>query len=52
MEYWVIHPYEQYIQAYTLEDGKYGEMRLFSEEDEAYRPLFPDLKIPLTEIFD
>jgi Uma2 family endonuclease len=51
-EYWVIHPYEQYIQAYTLEGEKYGEMRLFSEEDEAELPLFSGLKIPLTEIFD
>ena len=52
LEYWIIHPSDQYIQAYTLENGKYGEMRLYSEDDEADLPLFPTLKIPLTEIFD
>jgi Uma2 family endonuclease len=51
-EYWIIHPSDQYIQAYTLEDGKYGEMRLYSEEDNAELSLFPKLIIPLTEIFD
>lgn len=51
-EYWIIHPSDQYIQAYTLEDGKYGEMRLYSEEDKAELSLFPKLLIPLTEIFD
>lgn len=52
-EYWIIHPSDQFIQAYTLGDhGKYGEMRLYTEEDRATAPIFPNLAVPLTEIFD
>lgn len=51
-EYWIVHPNEQYIQAYSLENGKYGEMRLYSEEDRATPPLFPNLQLPLPDIFE
>ena len=51
-EYWIVHPNDQYIQAYSLENGKYGEMRLYTEEDKAAAPLFPDLKLPLPDIFE
>ncbi|MBK9337551.1 MAG: Uma2 family endonuclease [Lewinellaceae bacterium] len=51
-EYWIVHPNDQYIQAYSLENGKYGEMRLYTEEDNAAAPLFPDLKLPLPDIFE
>jgi len=52
-EYWIVHPSDQFIQAYSLENnGKYGEMRLYSEEDSAELQLFPDFSAPLTKIFD
>lgn len=51
-EYWIVHPNEQYIQAYSLDNGKYGEMRLYTEEDHAMPPLFPNLQLPLPDIFE
>jgi Uma2 family endonuclease len=51
-EYWIIHAGDQYVQAYTLEDGAYGEMRLYTEDDFAELPLFPGFKIPVNEIFE
>lgn len=51
-EYWIVHPNEQYIQAYSLENSKYGEMRLYTEEDHAMPHLFPNLQLPLPDIFE
>jgi Uma2 family endonuclease len=51
-EYWIVHPNDLYIQAYSLENGKYGEMRLYTEEDQAVSPLYPNLKLPLPDIFE
>jgi Uma2 family endonuclease len=51
-EYWIIHAGDQYVQAYTLENGAYGEMRLYSEDDFAELPLFPGFQVQVSEIFE
>lgn len=55
-EYWIIHPFENYIQAYTLlPNGKFGNYRIFTDEDETQHvspDIFPDLTLHLPEIFE
>jgi Uma2 family endonuclease len=53
-EYWIVHPTEHLIQAYTLQpNGEYGHYRVFSEDEDhfATSDIFPELQIDLKEIF-
>lgn len=50
-EYWAVDPVNEFVQVFTLQDGKYGISRVYSVEDTIEAGLFPELKIPLTKIF-
>ncbi|NOS93010.1 MAG: Uma2 family endonuclease [Cyclobacteriaceae bacterium] len=52
-EYWVIHPTEQTLMIYTLnENGKYeGMLKPYIRTDQVSSIILPDLKINLEEIF-
>ncbi len=51
-EYWIIHPKENYLIIYTLnEKGKYSASLPFVEGDLAYSSIFPDMKIDLEKLF-
>jgi len=67
-EYWIVDPVSMSIEVYALTDGKYRlddvhtlfteESEILTEEEKAAIPksfrcsLFPDLEIPLEEVFD
>jgi Uma2 family endonuclease len=50
-EYWVVFPYEQVLQQFILEKGKYQLKGSFAEDDIFKAHLFSDLEIDLAEIF-
>ncbi len=52
-EYWVVHPEEQTLLIYTLDErGKYsGLLKPFVNSDMVSPTLFPDLRINLEEVF-
>lgn len=50
-EYWVVFPNEQLIQQFVLKDQKYELLRVFTAADNATPALFPELSIPLSEVF-
>ena len=51
-EYWIIHPKENYLIIYTLnEKGKYSASLPFVEGDMVYSSIFPDMKIDLEKLF-
>lgn len=50
-EYWVVDPSIKTVTAYTLEDDKYGEGKIFMEAQQIYSSIFPDLKIDFMEVF-
>jgi Uma2 family endonuclease len=50
-EYWVVFPYEQVLQQFILEKGKYQLKGSFAEDDIFKAYLFSDLEIDLAEIF-
>lgn len=53
-EYWVVHPMDQTILVYTLNnDGKYeGNLKPYVRTDKVSPQTLPDLLIDLTEIFE
>ena len=53
-EYWVVHPEEQTLLIYTLDErGKYkGRRKPLTCADTVSCPLFPDLLIDLAEVFE
>jgi Uma2 family endonuclease len=53
-EYWVVHPEEQTLLIYTLDDrGKYkGRLKPFTCNDTVSSTIFPDLLINLREVFE
>jgi Uma2 family endonuclease len=51
-EYWMIHPYEQTVYQFVLDEaGKYQLHALHAGDEIAIPYLFPDLQIDLTEVF-
>ncbi len=51
-EYWMVHPYEQTVYQFVLDDaGKYQLHALHAGDEIAIPYLFPDLQIDLTEVF-
>ncbi len=50
-EYWVVDPSKKTVTAFVLEDGLYGEGKVFSELQHISPSVFSDLKIDLEEIF-
>lgn len=53
-EYWVVHPEEQTVLVYTLDErGKYkGHLKPFVRTDTISPLLFPDLHVNLEEVFE
>lgn len=49
--FWRLDPDRQEFVAYTLEGGEYRQVTLGSEDDTVSAPPFPDLVIPLAEIW-
>lgn len=50
-EYWVIHPLDEMVWIYLLENGKYKAFRPFVDE-EITSHIFPELKIHTQDIFN
>jgi len=51
-EYWVVHPEEQTVLIYSVENGKYkGSLRPFVVPDKISPVNFPDLIIDLEQVF-
>lgn len=52
-EYWLVHPEYQTVMVYRLgPDGSYGRPQIYTPPDELGVGIFPDLSIPLTELFE
>ena len=50
-EYWLVHPLDKTILIYTLENGQFVARRPYIEEDTAYSIIFPELAVPVAELF-
>lgn len=50
-EYWLIHPLDKTILIYTLENGQFIARRPYTLEDTAYSIIFPELAVPVAELF-
>jgi Uma2 family endonuclease len=53
-EYWMVHPTECFVQAYSLQpDGQYGHYRMYTDDEDKHATpdIFPGLNIELEEIF-
>lgn len=50
-EYWVIHPSDQTVFIFNLNQGIYGTPTFYTIPDDVPVGLFPDLVIPLSEVF-
>ncbi|MEA4902178.1 Uma2 family endonuclease [Desulfitobacterium sp.] len=50
-EYWVVHPYDQTALIFNLNQGIYGTPTFYKVPDEVRVIVFPDLVIPLPEVF-
>jgi Uma2 family endonuclease len=52
LEYWIIAPYEKYVQQFVLENDKYYLHEVYSETENATPFLFPDLQIYMPDVFE
>jgi len=51
-EYWIVEPYHQSIQIFTLQNKKYIGLRPFTTDDIIKSPLFPNLTFNVKDIFN
>jgi len=52
-EYWIIHPADQIVMVYTLQDGcQYGKPAVYTAEDQVVPSIFSNLSIKLADIFN
>lgn len=51
-EYWIIHPGDQYIQAYHLENGKYEHSGIYAEEAKIPVQILPGQELAVEDIFE
>jgi len=50
-EYWIVTPHPALIEIFLLETGRYHLAAGFSKRDTLTSPTFPDLSLPLSDIF-
>ncbi len=50
-EFWLVHPTDCLIMAYSLKNGVYGKPEIFDRETGAKSVLFADLEIDMVEVF-
>jgi Uma2 family endonuclease len=50
-EYWIVESQVKTVLVYSLRDGKYIGLQPFVEGMEVESPLFPELKLPVEDIF-
>jgi len=50
-EYWLVHPGDRSVSIYRLANGAYGQPEVFGPEDEVSAQAFPELIVPVAEIF-
>jgi Uma2 family endonuclease len=51
-EYWIVTPWPSLVEVLLLRDGRYQIQHVFEKRQELLSPTFPDLKIPLKDVFD
>ncbi len=51
-EYWVIEPTEKIVLVYTLQNQKFIGLKPFTEGEIIESPLFPEMKIAVTDVFN
>lgn len=51
LEYWLAHPTDRTVTVYRRADSGFGKAEIFDEEGSPVCGLFPELGLPLTEIF-
>ena len=51
-EYWIVHPVDQIVMVYYLEDGKYGRPLIFDHKDKVDVKTVSELEIDLEQVFD
>lgn len=51
LEYWLVHPNDQTILVFFLKEGIYGTPTIYKAPDDVPVQLFPELLIPLAEVF-
>jgi Uma2 family endonuclease len=50
-EYWIVAPESQFMQVYTLVDGKYQPSKLLTLGDEIITPILPGFVLKLDDVF-
>jgi Uma2 family endonuclease len=50
-DYWIVQPEERIIMVYVLKNGIYGKGAVFTEDEEASLQILPEIRIPLTLVF-
>ncbi len=50
-EYWLVHPLDKTILIYVLESGQFMARRPYIEDDLAFSIIFPELAVPVAELF-
>ena len=50
-EYWVVHPLDETVMVFRLQNGQYGKPTVYSVPDEIPVDLFEDFIIPLESVF-
>ena len=50
-EYWLVEPNDRIVLIYYLKEGQYIGLRTYTDEEDAYSVIFPELSIPVAEIF-
>lgn len=50
-EYWLVEPNDRIVLVYYLKEGQYIGLKPFTDEEDVESFIFPDLSIPVAEIF-
>lgn len=50
-EYWLVEPNDRIVLIYYLKEGQYIGLKPFTDEEDAVSVIFPELAIPVAEIF-